>query len=268
MTRPSLYVNDVDLETLGFTCEEVLGLDDAPDMDLPTAAVSGLAGSLMMAARQAKVAERQITVTGNLIRTSTTALDAALTQLKGLLSGGLLELRSVRNASRVAVGYRVGIVESPYKAMYRRVATKITLRFQCPDAYLYDRSAITAGPITTTAVAVPLGTAPVKPRLLLMGAGASASVTYRDAGGVVRAVMGFTLSPSHGATDFLDIDTDNGVILNSASGTVTDGYAKWTTKSDGLIVLDPADGDPVNGISPTLETTAGTLLALYPRTYV
>lgn len=266
MTRPSVYVNDLDLEQLGFTVEEVLGLDDAPEVALPVGGAAGLAGAVIMATREAKVDARAITITGHLLRTSTTALDAALTSLKGHLTG-LLEVRSVRKLTRVAVGYRQSIVEAPFKAQFRRVATKLTIRILCPDPYLYDRAAISLGPIGTTPVALTLGTAPVKPRLLLIGAGASASIIYRDAAGIARCTMGFTLSPSHGATDFLDIDCDAGTIANSASGTVTDGYAKWTTKSDGLLVLDPADGDPVNGTSPTLEASAGTLVALYPRAY-
>jgi hypothetical protein len=265
MTRPSVYVNDLDLETLGFTVEEVLGLDDASEVALPVQGVAGMAGGVIMATREAKIDPREITITGHLIRSSTTALDAALTQLKGVLTG-LVELRSVRNLTRVAVGYRQSIVEAPFKAQYRRAQTKLTVRLLCPDPYLYDRSPITmsAGAVP---VACPLGTAPVKPRLVLIGAGASATVTYRDAGGVARAAMGFTFSPSHGATDYLDMDLDAGVFLNSAAGTVTDGYAKWTTKTDGLIVLDPADGDPITGAGPTLETSSGTLLALYPRSY-
>lgn len=266
MSRPSVYVNDLDLEQLGFTVEEVLGLDDAPEVSLPVAGVAGMAGGVIMATREAKIDAREITITGHLIRASTAALDAALTQVKALLSG-VLEVRSVRNANRVAVGYRQSIVEAPFKAQYRRVATKLTIRFLCPDPYLYDRSPITIGPISTTPVALVLGSAPVKPRLLLIGAGASATVTYRDAGGVSRCVMGFTFSPSHGATDYLDMDLDAGVFQNSASGTVTDGYAKWTTKTDGLIVLDPQDGDPITGTYPTLEASSGTLLAVYPRSY-
>ena len=41
MTRPSVYVNDLDLEQLGFTVEEVLGLDDAPEVALPVAVRQG-----------------------------------------------------------------------------------------------------------------------------------------------------------------------------------------------------------------------------------
>lgn len=263
----ALYVNNTDLETLGFKVLRVRGLGDPLTQRLPTVAVPGRAGRFALGTRAGDVSPRTVTVTLTIRpRTSLAALEAAVVQLYALCGGGLVELRDVRDPAKVAYGQLAGGEDVAFDPQYLASdpASTITLRFNCDDPARYA-VAPTVLALSTTRTKCLLGSLPVAPQLRLFGAATNPTVTLRNAAGIALATMGFTITLA--ATDFLTIDCDTGVIQKSVSGTVTDAYSTWTTKTDGFLLLDPHDGDPVLGDGPTLEISAGTGEATFWRAF-
>ncbi len=250
----SLTVNGLDLEDLGFSTERVEGLDDSPELSWATERIPGLAGTLVVGPRQPVIGERTVTVVGHLLADTPAAVETALRNVVTAAGQGLVELASTRSPARCALGYLAGVVEAPYPAQYSQPAARLTLRFQCPDPWRYDVAGLTVAlAAASTAYPLPLGSAPVKPVVVIAGAVTNPTLVYREASGTARCTMGFTITL--GANDFLTIDADAGTITKSVAGTVTDAYSTWTTKSDGLLVLDPGDGDGLASAWPTLEVT-------------
>lgn len=267
MPRPALYLNGVDLATLGYVVERVEGLDDAPEGALPTAPVAGMAGTLALSQRPV-IEPRQITVNGHIVATSQTAVDTTLGQLKALASGGPVRLVSVRNTARMAVAEFRGAIESPLTRQYRQDKARVALRFTASDPYLYDVAGQVIGlTVVGTAYPLTLGTAPVRPLLRIFGAVTNPGFVYRDATGTARCTLGYTVTL--GANDRLEHNFDTGVVITVGAGTPTLNYGTWTTKADGPLVLDPHDGDPLSDVGPTVELTGSgaTGELLYRRAY-
>src|SRR5690606_17747799 len=96
-------------------------------------------------------------------------------------------------------------------------------------------------PVTATAYPVSLLDAPVRPVLRIFGAVTNPGAVYRDATGTARCTLGYTVTL--GANDWLEHNFETGVVITVSAGTPTLNYGIWTTKADGLLVLDPHDAD-------------------------
>jgi hypothetical protein len=264
---PAFWVNDTPLERLGFRVVRVRGMGDPLGQRVPTTAVPGRAGRLAVSTRAGEVSPRTVTVTLTIRpRTSLADLEAAMVKLYALCGGGLVELREARDPGKALVGYLAGGEDLPYDPQYLAAdpASLVTLRFTCDDPARYAVSPTLVG-LATSRAACPLGPLPVAPILRIFGAVTNPTVSIRTAGGVLRQTMGFTIALA--ATDWLEVNCETGVIQKSVSGVVSDAYGTWTTKSDGFLVLDPHDGDPVTGTGPTLELSGGSGEACYWRAY-
>lgn len=263
----ALLVNDVDLNSLGLKVERVDGLGDGITQRLITDRVPGRAGVLPLATTAGEVPPRQVTAVMTIRpRTSLLALEVAMVQLYALCGGGKVALRDGRDPSKVAFGLLEAPQEVPFDPQYLASdpASRITLRFTCDDPYRYDVAARLVAGITTVAREIPLGNVPVAPVFEITGA-TNPTITLRNAAGIALATMGFTVN--QGANDLLRVDGDAQVIEAIAAGAPSDGYALWTTKGDAFLKLDPHDGDPVNGVFPTLEISSGLLNVLYRRAF-
>lgn len=252
----ALLVNGTDLATLGAKVRSVTGMGVYPGTRLPTTRVAGRAGLLATAARAGEVSPRTVTVTFTLRPGSLSAMAAALDQLYALCGAGLVRLQDGRDPAKCCYGILEGSDERAFDPQYFAPdpASEFTFRFTCLDPYRYAVAGTVIGlAVAATPYALVLGGLPVAPVLRIFGGVTNPGAIYRDAQGTARCTLGYTITL--GANDYLEHDFETGVARKSVAGTITVDYSLWTTKSDGLLVLNPLHGDAVTGAGPTLELT-------------
>lgn len=252
----ALLVNGTDLATLGAKVRGVTGMGTMPQTRLPTTRVAGRAGLLATGTRASDVSPRTVSVTFTLRPRSLAGMAAALDQLHALCGEGIVRLQDGRDPAKCCYGLFESSDERAFDPQYFAPdpVSEFTFRFTCLDPFRYNVAGTVIGlPVAATPYAVVLGNQAVAPVLRIFGAVTNPGAVYRDAQGVARCTLGYTITL--GANDWLEHDFDTGVVRKSVAGTVTVDYSLWTTKSDGLLVLNPLHGDAVSGAGPTLEVT-------------
>ncbi len=253
---PICTIHGLDLATLGCKVSRVEGMGSLPTVRLPLARIPGRMGQTALGLRAGEGAARAVTVILTLRPRSLSAMETALEQLYAVCGGGLVSIQDGRDPAKVAWGRLESSEERAYDPQYLATdpASQITLRFTCEDPTRYDVSGLTLGlPVAGTAYEIPLGNRACAPVARIRGPVTNPGLVYREASGTARCTLGYTITL--GANDWLEHNHDTGAIRKSVAGTITDAYSTWTTRSDGLLVLDPHDGDPVLGAGPTAEVT-------------
>lgn len=251
---PALYVNDTDLNSLGFKVRRVDGLGNRPVSRQPKASVGGRHGSLVLTSKGAPIDQRIVTVTASIRpragTTSLATLERAMENLYALAGQGLCELRDWRDTTKMAIGLLETSDEVPFDPQYleQDPASAITLRFICDEPTRFTKAGLPIG-LDTVRTAIDLGNAPGAPVIEIMGACTNPQIIVRDGAGTMRYTMGFTVTLA--AEDFLRVDCDALVITLSDDAVLSDGYGLWTTKTTGPLILDPAD-------QPTVELSASS----------
>lgn len=262
---PTIYLNDQSLEDLGLTVEdggpELRGLTiERERVDWPNRA-GGLASP------RATVPARILRFVAVAQPTSAAARLALLDALADALTGRI-EVRFDDGPARVMHGRcRVYDAEVSGAPRWVNLDPRITVEIVCDHAAKWDREA-ESRVITTTPVEIPCGTLAHEGELLYCGAlSGEVRIRYRGITGTLLDELVLTI-PTGGlvANESLWVlFSDRALLKASTTGVLTDVYA-W--KSGGAwFAVDPRDGDRVAEAWPTLETTAGTALYRWRRTY-
>lgn len=261
---PSVYVNDQNLEAMGFHVETPAGLWDGLAVNAAGTTIPGRAGQLAPVTDPGSAA-RTIVLSGPLHGSSNADVVQKLHALKALLGGGLLELRRIDDPTIMHVGRLLSIAPVPFGAALAATDYVLTVTIQCDDPYAYDvASRIVA--FAQGATPIPLGTAPSSGLIRILpdpatGTAVNPVLTYRDITGTVRETMGFTRTLA--AADYLDVDLSLFKVTRSVAGAPTNDIAAQT--SGGFFALSPLDGG--SAVWPTLEVSAGRAALLYRRAW-
>jgi phage-related protein len=254
-----LYVDDVDLSTLGLHVQEARGWTDRAATTLPTAAVID-AHKLLVTGRY-QMQPRRMTLDCVIRASSVTTLRTNLDELRYRLRPGARLVRLLDQNDREATGYVEAFVERiPAPAQFITRHKRLSLSVIFPDPRRYQLSANAEG-FSGSATDMPMGTAPVWPSISIAGAATDPLLTYKHDDGTTLATMDFTITLGGGAT--LVIDMDAKTIIENPGGI---NRMSNLTAGD-FFALDPNDGDFVTSDWPTLQVDSGSGTANYNRAW-
>lgn len=266
----AVYVNGVDLATLGFALESPEGVFDASERTDALLTLPQGAGALVPNV-PGQVAPREITLTGTLGALTSAAIETAKDSLKLLCSAGTVEIRLVTRD--VIFRGRLSGISIAHNGPPLRPAlltARCAIRFLCADPLAWDRTPQLVG-FGSTRVALPLGTGPSAGRSLwsavitIMGAATTPILTESDAAGNTLRSMSFTgWSPT--ASDAIEIDCGRRLVTRITAGVRSNGMADLAA-GYAFPVLDPADGNPSTSMFPGLAVSSGTGLVRYYRAW-
>lgn len=245
------WIDDVDLADYGF----VLGADpdhaSTPDFADATAPLLGAVGPTWLG-EPTQANSRRLLVSGHVKASDAATFRNALDYLKALATNGAVRLRFADRVDREFRDARlVSFKSSARAAILQNAAGDVAMTFECADPLRYDVSPQGIA-LSTARAALPIGTAPSFPLIVVHGNGATLSgitLTYRNAGGDSMQTMGFT--GTLGTTDYLIIDCVKAQVTKSAGGVQSDALSWWT--SGEFPVIRPADGWVELAQFPTLE---------------
>lgn len=261
-TATALYLNDLDLGSLGFVVQSIDGLRDGLSLKWSSTALPGRAGALVLDGRPSST-PRQIVIHGTLRGGTLAGLMSALGQLQGVLRGGAIELRAVDTTDRMLL---CRVRDRSTVGTFPQLTSpdaQVVLSLEAADPYWYSRQPVLANGGAAVRVTCPLGSMPSAPVTQILGAATNPVLTYRNSAGDSQGTMGFTVTLA--STDYLEIDHHHRRITKYASGVASDGTALLT--SGDWVTLLPEDGDAVLGVWPTLETSAGSLTVCYRKAW-
>lgn len=177
-TRTAIFVDDFDLDGLGFIAEDVFGHRGTPQARYASAQVPGTPGSVAMIG-SLELAPRTIAVTGVVERNTSALLHTALDELFGRLTQPVdVRVRFVDGNDRFVTARLVNSnlpVTRPQFAQ-RKQRVSFTLRADNP---LLSESLPTVTAFNTI-TAMPLGSGISLPIIVLQGAVTNPTVTYKD----------------------------------------------------------------------------------------
>lgn len=264
---PDVTINGKPLASLSAYVYDTPDLRRAPPQQfaqIPLYRRTGVAvGPSSIAARSIKLAGRIVT-TANTVA-ARAAAEHTLKDHCG--NGGLLTVTVDEGTSpdMMIDALLEGLDISPRGHPLQAVVSDFTLALLAPDAVWRDAAGhiVVSVAATATRYNLPLGTAPVAPKLTILGAATTPTVTIRDAGGAAQVTLVFgTLTSS----ETLEVDCEAGTIVKYSSGAATNGMSLLTSGTFPFR-LDPAWGDYASSRWPTIETSAGQAEVLYAKRY-
>lgn len=133
----------------------------------------------------------------------------------------------------------------------------VALTFTAFDPHWYDTSNQQVTGIGNSDVAIPLGTAPSRPRLVITGAATNPTITYKHFDGTTIEALGLTVTLGGGETVTVDLDA---LTISSA---LTASLA-----SGGFFALDAIKHGSYGASQwPTLRCSTGSLTCTYRRAW-
>ncbi|HSV93283.1 MAG TPA: hypothetical protein VLH81_09405 [Desulfobacterales bacterium] len=253
MTPPTglLYVNDVDVATLGVTISRsVRGPWDGVNIRMPSGPVLGSLGRLGLT--DAPPADpRPIVAVGRQEAADTATLLSLEDDLKRLVYDGIVRVRVGDRDDREweALG-RVRI--TPIGSWMIRTVQDVEFVFDCQDP-VGEAVAPTIVDFAAGAVECPLGTAVSKPIIRIGDTVTNPVVTVKDHLGQVVQTMGFTVVI--GAGEWLEIDCEQQTIVDQDGANQADTFNGATD----FIELNPYHGAGLSGPWPTISISGGGL---------
>lgn len=274
MATVILTVNGTDLSGLGAYVTAAPGIFGGPDRQIGTAAILGRAGAFLLS--PSVMAPRRLVLKGFIDPTARTvaALQSALQQVRDVFYQGYLTVAStdtagtVRQISGLLQSFESDVRLGRLHFQSAQVAD-FTATILCDDPFWREVQPFFVGaPTAGTRYSIPLGTAPSSPIINVMGSATNPVVTYRDGWG--NAVWTITATITLAATnDWLSFNCQTGRVTKYVSGTATSVYDVITAgQTDFPRPFDPQDGDVTTSQQPTIETSAGSLEALYYKRYL
>lgn len=260
----SVYVNETNLADLSVYVERVSSWRDAPTRDYGVVAIPG---------RQGVIFSADPTTGARTLRVSAMIHPAALTMsarrsaednLKALAMRALIKVIEDDdvNAPRTIDGVCTSCTINPRRHPVVSYVSDAELTILCPDPTWQDVVGQVIG-FTSTATAVPLGTAPSGGIVRIAAPSWSADVDipvlhYLNAAGVTIQSMTFGGitggSDLQAGLDYLEIDLDRATVTRYDSGVASNGISLLTAGD--FFSLDPMDGDTLNASYPMLKVTA------------
>ena len=206
-----------------------------------------------------RVPARDFTIEGVLAAATAAARIAQEDALNLALYGSTIELTRVDLPTRARYGRVQMLSIAPVEPEFLATESRVKIHVRCADPLAYELTP-TVIAFTTTAPPIPLGTAPLAPRILLANATAGTLsnfiIAQRSADGTSIATM--TLTGSLLTGEYLDVD--HGLMaINKVDGSgVRTSARSWFTAGS-YFVLRAGD---------TLEVDKGSGSALYYKSYL
>lgn len=246
-----LYVNDVDVATLGLTVGTPLtGAADGPEIRASTAPILGRMGHLALT-DSPPAAPRRITVSGRQKAATTGALLDLEDRLKRVVHDGIVRVRLGDRPDREWEA-RGRMFVRPIGGWQARTAQDVDLIFEADDPIaqaIAPRTVSFAGGPTEC----PLGTAVSQPVILIGDGATNPVVTLRDHRGQVIHAMGFVAAI--GAGEWFEINCETQTIVDQDG---TNQAATFDGETE-FIELNPYHAGSFTGPWPTLEVSSGAL---------
>jgi len=265
-----LYVNGVDVSTLGVGVTSVGAAWSSPTVERASASPFATFGAI--AATESTHAPLVLEL-GLLLDADRVDRVTDLDAVHRLFTG-LLEIR-FGDTDRVVYGLLeqgavVGESGGAADWVHTRGPLALSWTIVCHDPLRYDQDVTGVG-FSSSAAALPLGTAPSAGLVTIYGAATNPTLTYRDQVGDAllpvsgdSVTMGFTATL--GADDALEVDLAAKKVTRIDAGVRSDALSTLT--SGWFFALDPADGNAAASSWPTLEVSSGTALATYRRAWL
>jgi phage-related protein len=262
-----ITINGKTLSSLSAYVYETADARHVAPRRFPAAALYGRAGA---APGTPVIGARTLTIGGRIVTSANTvaARVAAEHVLKDHLSNaGLMAVTIDEGTSPDLTidGLLESLAITPIGHPLQAVVSEFSAVLTCPDAIWRDSAGpiVVSAPTAATRYNLPLGTAPSTPRLTVLGAATTPTVTIRDSGGTAQVTLVFATLAS---TDTLEVDCAAGTITKYASGTAANGISQLTSGTFPFR-LDPAWGDYGNSRWPTVETSDGDVEVLYSKRF-
>lgn len=266
----SIYVNGLDMLALCglHISDPARGPFSAPDRADDTLNIPSLPGALLTTIPPA-VGPRPIELQGAVVATSLTALNTQLDTLREILDGGLLEVKFAHDTTRLircrCTGVQVSYAAPAFRTAGQKVAV-VTISLRADDPWFYSTTP-TVISFGSTAVAIPLGTAPSVGRdnwsalIEIVGAATTPTLTYANFRAQSIGTMVFSgYSPLAG--DSILIDLGRRLVWKRVSGTLTNAIS-YLTAGYTFPALSPDDAYVAGSLYPTLKVSAGSASIRY-----
>jgi len=254
---PDLLINDVTAYSMGLIVGSISGWRDIPDRQTPTAPVPPRAGATKLSI--AREQPRQLAISGTLIGTSKADLQAKADTLALAIQGELTKLAMPDGMGRhiYARAERGSYPVIPSQLTPTARKYPIELRFTADNPYFLSDSATSVA----SGVAMPLGTAHVRPLLTLTAAAVTGvTFTLRDNTTATVATMAFPQLTLISA-DILIVDCD----LMTAKLNGANALALLSSASD-FFKVDPfAHANYGSASWPSITVNTGTLTVAYRK---
>lgn len=258
MATSVLWLDDDDLTASGWQVLRTSGLDDLLAPTVREVTLPGLERTVELSTFDS-VAPRDGILTLWVRATTYAAMQTALQRLRYRVGGGPVTLKHIRRPNQ---RLQVRLVRGP--ASYGSgpedvgpfyVEVPVAVRAANPFWEATTQSAIS---FTTSAVAMPLGDAKVRPTILIAASGGSVvnpTVTYKNAGGTTIWSLAITHTIASG--DAWEFNALTGTVRKRVSGV-------WSNAANTLVAgytrpyLSPRDGDFFAPTWPTLQLSASS----------
>lgn len=245
-----IWIDDVDLSTLGFQLVRSTGLDDAVPLE-PTVVEVPALGHDIEASIYGVQRPRTVTLRLRFRTSDSAALLAAMHGLRARTVNRLVRLRHSQRTGQELVMRCKGLpVEAGRVRWVAPFAWEPTLELVALDPTYRDTSDQVVA--FTAATAVPMGTADSRPVVTLTASGGAVtdpSYTVRNSGGVTVGVVPFTVVLASG--DALEVDAEAGTVRRRISG-VWSNARSLVPIGQVIPTLRASDGDWLTSSWPTI----------------
>jgi hypothetical protein len=248
----SVLIDGYDLSQLGLVDADIPEIRDGVDREWPLGTVPGH-GPVHLS-RYGRVRERRITITGTVSATTHAIVLANLDELKRRIAGRDVEIVISDELTRYLTG-RAEAPRLPTMGPYLvQRATFLRWGFLCSDPYAYEATETTIN-FTAGAQDLPMGSAPVRPRLRLLNS-VDPIVIYRDSAGNEQGRIEFT-------------GTLTGELIVDRAGISLDGANSADALTGGdFLLFEPQHGTDANPATIELSSgSAGTAQVIYRRAW-
>jgi phage-related protein len=263
----AIYIDDYDLDGLGFICEDAQGHRGATGARFALGQIPASDRGDVHLIDGHDFQPRIITVMGVVRQSSLANLKDAIDELQGRLTagGGDILARFVDGSDRFVTARLRRLELIPTAPQFTQLKQRVNFELFCANP-LVSETSNTQATFTSTPDDCPLGSAISLPVIVLTGAAAysNPTFTYKDHSGATITTMGFTIAVGSGET--LTIDCENFTVVHSVSGNEIDKLTSGT-----FIRLRPEDADDPYGTPdwPTLEVSpSASCTATYKKRYV
>ena len=259
MASAILYANGLDFDTdLGCIPVNVSGLQGMPARALGLLDIPGLPGSFD-AGIPLRESMRTLDITCLVQASSESTLYTTLDRAKEAMTG-LVAITGPYSSTRAFYGALVQGDANPFVMTVLNGWATVVFKFVCamPFAVATTPDTISFG---STAVAIPLGTAPSIGRdnwsaiIEITGAATTPTLTELDSAGNSVGTMVFTYSPAAG--DTIRIDVGRKLVQRRVSGTWSNAFT-YLTAGYTWPSLDPVNGYTYGTAYPQLKVSSGS----------
>lgn len=256
----SFSINGITAATLNVELSEAPGTLVGFGREIPSTPINLRDGEVRTTARLADAA-RELQLVGVVKGTSAAVLRTRMDTLVAALtpSSALLILDDQPGRRHVVTCTRLQV--QPIGPQFVALQAAFAATFKALTPFAEDVTATTVSGITTTPVALPLGTGIVRPVITITGAATNPILTLRNSSGVTIGTMNFT-GLSLGAGIPLVIDCEALTVKNNGTP------APAALAAGDFFALDvAAQGVYASSAWPTLACSSGTAVASYRRTW-